>query len=58
MYRTISYRDVLHQDLRVMDSTAVTLSKDNNIPLLVFNLTVPGNISRVLQGEDVGTLIQ
>ncbi len=58
MFKEISYMDVLQRDLRVMDSTAITLSKDNKIPMLVFNLSVKGNIGKVLLGEDIGTKIQ
>ncbi len=41
-----------------MDTTATSLCMDNNLPILVFNMTVPGNIARVLRGEDVGTTVQ
>ena len=58
MFKTISYLDVLQKDLRVMDSTAITLSKDNNLPLLVFNLSKSGNIEKALLGDDIGTRIQ
>ena len=58
MYKSISYMDVLQKDLRVMDSTAITLSKDNNLPLLVFNLSTQGNIEKALLGDDIGTRIQ
>jgi uridylate kinase len=57
MFKSISYMDVLQKDLRVMDSTAITLSKDNNLPLLVFNLNKPGNIEKALLGNDIGTRI-
>lgn len=58
MFKTISYMDVLQKDLRVMDSTAITLSKDNNLPLHVFNLSKSGNIEKALLGDDIGTRIQ
>ncbi|MDD5457101.1 MAG: UMP kinase [Candidatus Margulisbacteria bacterium] len=58
MFKEISYMDVLQKDLRVMDSTAITLSKDNKIPMLVFNLNTKGNIIKVLLGEDIGTKIR
>ena len=54
----LSYMDVLDKDLKVMDSTAATLCKDNNLPLLVFNLNDPHNIVRAVCGEDIGTLVQ
>jgi uridylate kinase len=56
-YNTLTYGHVLTQDLRVMDSTAISLCKDNNIPIIVFDLSVPGNISRAVMGEPIGTLV-
>ena len=53
----ISYLDVLAKELNVMDSTATSLCKDNNIPIIVFNLHKQGNIDRVLRGEHVGTIV-
>lgn len=53
----ISYLDVLTKELNVMDAAAISLCKDNEMPLLVFDMTTPGNISRVLKGENVGTLV-
>jgi uridylate kinase len=56
-YDELSYIDVLSRGLRVMDSTAISLCMDNDLPILVFNMDVEGNISRALAGEDVGTLV-
>ena len=56
-YDRISYMEVLSQGLNVMDSTATSLCMDNNVPMIVFDLTVEGNISRALQGENVGTTV-
>ena len=56
-YDKISYKDVLDQDLKVMDSTATALCKDNNIPLLVFAISDPENIVRAIKGEVVGTVV-
>lgn len=56
-YDKISYKDVLAQDLKVMDSTATALCKDNNIPLQVFAISDPENIVRVIKGEKIGTLV-
>jgi uridylate kinase len=53
----ISYMEVLTKELNVMDTTATSLCKDNKMPLIVFNMTVPGNIKRALKGEPVGTLV-
>jgi uridylate kinase len=56
-YQTLTYAHVLAQDLKVMDSTAIALCKDNNIPIMVFNLSVAGNIVRAVKGEPVGTIV-
>jgi uridylate kinase len=57
MFRHLSYLDVLNQNLGVMDSTAISLCRDNSLPILVFNMTTPGNIRRVLLGESLGTIV-
>ena len=54
----ISYMDVLSKGLNVMDSTATSLCMDNKVPMIVFDLTVQGNIARALKGEDVGTTVE
>lgn len=54
----ISYLDVLNKDLKVMDSTATALCKDNNIPLLVFGISDPENIVRAIKGEKIGTIVK
>ena len=56
-YSSLTYLDVLNKNLGVMDSTAVSLCRDNNIPLVVFDLTKPGNIYKAVMGEDIGTII-
>ncbi len=56
-YDTISYHEVLNKDLAVMDSTAASLCKDNNIPILVFSIEDPENIYRAVCGENIGTLV-
>ena len=56
-YETLTHMDVLSQGLNVMDSTASTLSMDNDINLVVFNLITPGNIKRVVLGENIGTTV-
>jgi uridylate kinase len=53
----ISYRDVLHKGLRVMDSTAISLCMDNRMPIVVFNMKVHGNVKRVVLGERVGSMV-
>ena len=57
-YDEISYKDVLSQDLKVMDSTATALCKDNNIPLQVFAISEPENIVKILNGEKIGTIVK
>jgi uridylate kinase len=56
-YQSITYNHVLTHDLRVMDSTAIALCKENSIPIMVFDITVQGNILRAIQGESVGTIV-
>lgn len=56
-YQTLTYSHVLTHDLRVMDSTAIALCKENDIPIIVFNLSVRGNICRAVNGESVGTIV-
>lgn len=57
-YDRISYLDILNQDLKVMDSTATSLCKDNNIPLIVFGIDHPENIVKIIKGEIVGTVVE
>jgi uridylate kinase len=54
----VRYMEVLERDLRVLDATAVSLMKDAQIPIVIFNLRVKGNIRRVVMGEKVGTFIR
>jgi len=56
-FDAVSYMEVLQRGLKVMDSTAVSLCMDNEIPIVVFNLNEAGNINRVLHGEDIGTRV-
>jgi uridylate kinase len=57
-YDQLSYLDVLKQGLEVMDSTATSLCMDNDLPILVFDLTTSGNIQRVVCGEQIGTVVK
>ena len=57
-YSRLSYQDYLARDLRVMDSSAVALCRDNQLPIIVFNMGQPGNILRAARGEKIGTLIR
>lgn len=56
-YEMLSHDDVLNQNLKVADATAISLCRDNKLPLVVFNLLVNGNIARAVRGESIGTLI-
>ena len=56
-FAELAYNDFLRQQLKVMDATAVTLCRENSLPIMVFNMTVQGNIQRALRGELIGTLV-
>ncbi len=58
IFNTISYTDVLTRNLKVMDSTAVSMCRDNNLPLVVFNFKKRGNIKAVVCGEPIGTIVE
>ena len=57
MYREVSYLEVLSKSLAVMDATSIAMCRDNQLPILVFNLNTSGNIMRMSMGEPIGTLI-
>jgi uridylate kinase len=57
MFETISYMDILRLGLRVMDATAIAMCRENNLPIIIFNLNQQGNIRRVVLGERVGSLV-
>ncbi|CAM2830544.1 UMP kinase [Fructilactobacillus fructivorans] len=57
-YDHLTQMDIINKGLHVMDTTASSLSMDNNIPLVVFNLNKPGNIKKVVQGEKIGTIVE
>ncbi|PYV28931.1 MAG: UMP kinase [Acidobacteria bacterium] len=57
MFAEINYLDVLARGLAVMDTTAISMCMDNDLPIIVFNLNVPGNLKRVVLGEKVGSLV-
>ncbi len=58
MYSTVTFDEALQKHLKVMDATAISLAMDNNLPIIVFNTKVQGNIKRVVLGENVGTIVQ
>ena len=57
-YETVSYGRVLSDDLKVMDASAIALCRDNNIPIVVFNIREPGNLAAVLAGDGMSTVVQ
>lgn len=57
-YPTLKYIDVLKMGLQVMDATATSLCMDNKLPIIIFDLTTEGNIIKVINGEDIGTIVQ
>lgn len=58
MLRRLTYFEVLERSLKVMDSTAITMSMEQNIPIVVFKLLEPGNLVKVLVGQEVGTIVE
>ncbi len=56
-FEQITYMEILRLGLKIMDTTAVSLCKDNNLPMIIFNMNEPGNILRVVSGEKVGSLV-
>lgn len=57
-YERISFKEVYEKGLNVMDMTAFTLSKENELPILVFDMNTPGNLKKIITGENVGTLVK
>ena len=56
-FDSISYDEVLQRGLRVMDLSAITMAKDNGLPIYVFNMDQLGNLRRVMEGENIGTYV-
>jgi uridylate kinase len=57
-FESLTYTEVLQKGLRVMDAAAISLSRDNNIPIIVLNMNIPNNIKKAMTGEHVGTIVQ
>jgi uridylate kinase len=57
-YNTISFNEVYEKGLQVMDMTAFTLCNENKLPIIVFDMNKPGNLKKIMQGEQVGTLVE
>ena len=58
LYNKDDAQDILNQDLKVMDSTATSLCRDNQIPLMVFEIAKPENIVKIVKGEHIGTIVK
>ena len=58
MFKQIGYLEVLNRDLRVMDATAISLCKENSLPIIVFNLLKKGNLQKIISGEKIGTRVE
>jgi uridylate kinase len=58
LYEEISFRDVIMEELKVIDQTAITLCRENSLPLIVLNIHRPGSIVAAIRGERVGTLVR
>ena len=57
-YESLSFNKVLSDDLKVMDAAAVALCRDNNIPIVVFNIRQPGNLAEIIEGRGTATVVQ
>ncbi len=57
-YDQLTYDEVIARDLQVMDTAAFALCRDSDVPLRIYDLSVPGNLMRILRGEHVGTLVK
>jgi uridylate kinase len=57
-FEQLTYDEVLNRDLQVMDTAAFALCRDSDVPLRIYDLSVPGNLMRILQGENIGTLVK
>jgi uridylate kinase len=57
-YETLSFEEAIEKQLKVMDQTAFTLCRENNLPIIVFDMNTPGNLHKVVSGEKVGTLVK
>ena len=57
-HRTLTYLDVLSRDLRVMDASAISLARENNIPIIVLSIEQPGNLVSVIRGDGIFTIVK
>jgi len=57
-FESLTYQDVLHKNLRVMDAAAISLARDNKKPIIVLNMNIPANIKKAMRGESIGSIVQ
>ena len=58
MYEQVSFKEVIQKELRVMDMTAISLCKENSLPIKVFNINRRGELKKLIQGDQIGTLVK
>jgi uridylate kinase len=56
-FKVISFEEAINKRLKIMDSTAFTMCRDNNMPIVVFDMNKPGNLNELIKGEQIGTLV-
>tara|TARA_B100000945_G_scaffold133902_1_gene106932 strand:- start:2392 stop:3096 length:705 start_codon:yes stop_codon:yes gene_type:complete len=56
-FKKLTYDEAINKKLKIMDSTAFTLSQENNLPIIVFNMNKPGNLKKIIEGKDIGTTV-
>ena len=56
-FDSVSYKEVIGSDLKVMDMTAIALARENDLPIVVFDVNRPGNFKKILKGEKIGTIV-
>ena len=57
-FKKLTYDEAINKKLKIMDSTAFTLSQENNLPIIVFNMNKPGNLKKIVEGKDIGTTVK
>ena len=56
-FKHLTYDEAINKKLKVMDSTAFTLSQENKLPIIVFNMNKPGNLKKIVEGSEIGTIV-
>ena len=57
-FKKLTYDEAINKKLKIMDSTAFTLSQENKLPIIVFNMNKPGNLKKIIEGKDIGTTVK